>query len=167
MKKIICGKIPARALVAVFYTNISILFFGGTAALSVLIAKLPQDGDRRMYVLCAITISLVVALASFFAGFEHSKRLLTGRAMRFQGLAWPGTVLPQSKSFFHFLGSHELGNGWVVATFQKITEMECIANPPREVSCSNLFCVLTRKDSLPSKRCLLRLEYDQRYGRGS
>ena len=163
MKEIIWGKIPIRALVAVFYTNISIMFLGGIVALSFLVAELTQRGEKWMYVLYAIVFSLLTAIASFFVGFEQSKRLRTGRAMWFHGLTWPGTILPQSKSFFRFRGAHELGNGWVIATFQKVTKAQCLTDTSTgEVLCNDLFCVLTKKEALPPRPCLLKLEYDQR-----
>lgn len=164
MKKYI-QKIPRNAATITLHAITSVVLLTSTVSLPLMVAELAPEGVKLDYVLYACVFSLLGVAASFVAGYDWSRRSMRGRMMRFDELICPGTLLPQGKSFFHFLGKHELGNGWVVATFQKVAGSQCLKRVPgTEVCQKNLFSVLTRGEALPQNPpCVIKFEYDQRF----
>lgn len=161
MKKTKFQKIPARIHAALGYALVGLAFSASAIGLLLLVADLAQDAEKKMHILFASVFLFASTGASFFIGCDWSRRLLKGRMMRFQELTCPGTVLPQSQSFFRFHGAHELGNGWAVATFQKITKVQRLTGVSGWVSMRDIFCVLSKKECLPQKPCLVKLDFDQ------
>lgn len=162
MKKIV-NKLPARSLAVISYALLGVFLAGTLSMLLILVIKItPEEEWKWLYALYVALFSAMFVLGIFLAGFERAKLLYSGQTVDLGRLTWPRTVLPQSKTFFYFHGAHELGGGWVVATFQKVEKETLINGPPQKVRARSLFCVLAKHEWLPqSKSCYVKLGFDQ------
>jgi len=142
------------------YALVGLTFFASGIGLLLLVVDLTLE-NTATNIFFATVLLLALSVASFFIGCDWSRRLFQGRVVRFEELTCPGTVLPQSRSFFRFHGAHELGNGWAVATFQKVARTQCLNGVSGWVSRRNLFCILSRREWLPKKPCFVKLDFDQ------
>lgn len=123
----------------------------------------PYEGWDKLIVAIATAVLVVVpAFITFFVGHEWASKKLKGRPINFDGLIEPGTLLPQSSSFFRFMGKHDLGSGWVIALFEKAKPNSTLQpSYPRTLLRSNVFCVLTENRTVPDQPCFVHIKYDQ------
>lgn len=155
-------KIPYNVQIAFWYAVavFAVLFTAGII-LQLATINAPKE-ETWLYALFALLFMSLLAGFSFLGGKVFAMRSFKGRALEIIELTGPGTMLPQSENYFRFLGKHELGGGWAVGTFLKVTKAQTVLGTPPSVKKKDLFCAITDVACFPERQMFVRLSYDQR-----
>ena len=158
MKKL---NLSVRTSLAFLYTLFGLGLVASPAVLAAIITDVAPKRDYWMYISASITTLGAASIISFIFGFDVAKKKFRGRAVGLQDLTWPGTILPQSSSYFEFLGKQNFGSQ-SLGVFRKVRKPQAIVfGLSRVVPKEDLFCVLSPEAILPTRPCLLKVVYDQ------
>ena len=152
--------ISFRTYQVLCYTLSGLILLACPILLALIVVGAPNY-DRWINISGAIVTLLISSAISFLFGFDAAKKKFRGRTIELQDLTWPGTVFPQSRGYFQFLGKQTLG-GHSFGIFRKVTEPQTIVTGlSGHVPKKDLFCVISPDRLFPTKPCLLKITYDQ------
>ena len=128
--------------------------------LASLMFDVAPSSNRWMDIGPAVATLAAASVISFVFGFDTAKKKFRGRAIGLDGLTWPGTMLPQSKGYFEFLGKEDLGSQ-SLGMFRKVRKpQDIVTGLPQAISRNDILCVLSPAEVLPLGPCLLKVAYD-------
>ena len=160
MKKL---NVSVRTALAIMYPLFAMALLGSPIVLAIMVIDVAPSNERWMYVGASVTTLVAASVCSYIFGFDAAKKKFRGRAVGLEGLTWPGTILPQSASYFQFLGKQTLGSQ-SLGIFRKVRDPQTIVTGlSPEVQRGDLFCVLSPPRILPVDPGVYKVTYDQHY----
>ncbi len=164
MKKLLLSipPIPQRTAFVIHYTVGILIFFIGVFGVLLLPFEWIPAQELTEYLTFSGFFLLCALVVTFAIGRSSARKEFLGRPINVNDLTTPGTWLPQNEGTFWFLGRHDLGKDWAVATFVPTERIHLTLGPPLTTSQSKLFNVILPSEALPNEPRFVKLCYDQR-----